>query len=238
MKTGDADLTISNCSEQSKLHGLIGLAAASAVSVLLVSQTQPEVFQPYFGNWSPAVSICAIAVVGIFALYQLERRWAFCVYRPASSLRGLAVAAGCAIPFMIVVTVADLLWGFPADMNVRLPMAVLFYPAMGFAAQVTMHIVPFLIFLSVGRLLFGRVSRDHLIAVCILLVAGLEATFQVVAGSANTLLALDVFVAAHLFLFGLVELYIFWKFDFWSMYAFRVVYYLYWHGVWAQMRLI
>jgi hypothetical protein len=49
---------------------------------------------------------------------------------------------------------------------------------------------------------------------------------------------LAAFTAVHILLFGLAELYIFLRFDFISMYAFRIVYYAYWHVAWGHARLL
>jgi hypothetical protein len=45
------------------------------------------------------------------------------------------------------------------------------------------------------------------------------------------------FVALHIFLLNLCQLAIFKRYDFVSMYSFRLMYYLLWHIVWGVIRL-
>ena len=45
-------------------------------------------------------------------------------------------------------------------------------------------------------------------------------------------------MATSLFLFGVVDLWLFRRFDFVTMYAFRMLYYAYWYVAWGTLRLI
>jgi hypothetical protein len=45
------------------------------------------------------------------------------------------------------------------------------------------------------------------------------------------------YVAAHVFLINFLQLSLFRRYDFLSMYGFRLVYYLLWHIVWGYVRL-
>ena len=51
------------------------------------------------------------------------------------------------------------------------------------------------------------------------------------------ILRLASFVAVHLVLFGVVQLYIFRRYDFISMNVFRITYYAYWHVAWGYLHL-
>ena len=44
-------------------------------------------------------------------------------------------------------------------------------------------------------------------------------------------------VGAHLLVFGALQLWLLLRFDLLSMLAMRLVYYLWWHGVWGWLRL-
>ena len=72
-----------------------------------------------------------------------------------------------------------------------------------------------------------------------LLVAALvEPVFQVVAGFSDPVLRwATAYVGLHVFLISAAQLAIFKRYDFVSMYAFRLVYYLFWHIVWGYLRL-
>ena len=71
-----------------------------------------------------------------------------------------------------------------------------------------------------------------------LVVSVLEPGFQVrLAASSRGLSSVDAYVGTHLLIFNLLQLYIFRRYDFVSMYAFRPTYYLYWHIIWGYLRL-
>lgn len=84
--------------------------------------------------------------------------------------------------------------------------------------------VPFMILVTTRR-----------VTVCIVLVAAIEAVYQAVV--TRTAGVMTGVVALHLFLFGLVELSVYRRFDFVSMFVFRISYYAYWHLAWAHFRL-
>ena len=47
----------------------------------------------------------------------------------------------------------------------------------------------------------------------------------------------DVYTWVHVFAIALLQLYVFRRFDFTSMYVFRLIYYAYWHIIWGVLRL-
>ena len=137
---------------------------------------------------------------------------------------------------MILVTIADLLLRFPRDINVPPPAALLFYPAMGLLAQLALHIAPLAALLAATKAIFKTWTYQRLVWVSIALAATLEAAMQGVASWPDNPI-LGAYVTMHLFLFGVVELYMFRRFDFTSMYVFRLSYYAYWHLLWGTVRL-
>ena len=46
-----------------------------------------------------------------------------------------------------------------------------------------------------------------------------------------------LYVSLHIFLINLIQLWLFKRYDFVSMYTFRLVYYLIWHIGWGWVRL-
>ena len=73
---------------------------------------------------------------------------------------------------------------------------------------------------------------------CILVVALLEPIFQTVLGFSQpypTWVTIGVF--ANIFLINIFQLLIFKRYDFVSMYSFRLVYYAIWHIIWGVLRL-
>lgn len=159
----------------------------------------------------------------------------FLVSKSSERARDLLEVMTFAIPFMVLVTIADLVLHFPQDINLALPYALLFYPTMGYVAQLALHVVPLAILMPLLGSIFSRWPSDRRTWSCIAIVAFLEATFQVTSTSAGD--ALTLFVAIHLFLFGVTEQYIFRRHDFIAMFLFRMTYYAYWHLAWGYLRL-
>jgi hypothetical protein len=177
-----------------------------------------------------------VCSIGIAVLRLLQEHAGFCVKRPEIGLQKWLTAIGLAVPFMVTVTVADLLLEFPPDINVRFPSSLLFYPAMGFVAQIALHVVPFALFLFAFKRLFGALSSQLRVWLSIGLASLPEAAFQISGVAYAQAQTLTVFVAAQLFVFGLIELYLFRRFDFVCMYVFRLTYYGYWHVLWGYLR--
>ena len=68
-------------------------------------------------------------------------------------------------------------------------------------------------------------------------VVGIEPIYQNVIGSAGMPLWANGYIFLHIFLINLAELAIFRRYDFVSMYSFRLLYYLLWHIIWGYSRL-
>jgi cobalamin biosynthesis protein CobD/CbiB len=84
--------------------------------------------------------------------------------------------------------------------------------------------------------LVGTLGRERVVWIGILVVAVLEPFFQVLFekkpftwGAAYTWV--------HVFAIAFLQLYVFRRFDFVTMYAFRLIYYAYWHILWGVIRL-
>lgn len=218
--------------------GYGALAAGVILGAMLVTALRRSAFTPYFGTLSPVLAVIGTCVAGFLAFWLLHTRHHFPFHRSGISARERASVFLLAIPFMVAVTAADLSLRFPADINVPLPTALVFYPVMGFVAQTLLHILPLLLLLLVSSRLLCRLSESWRVGVCIVLVASVEAGFQIAhAMTEGQISTLAVFVGVHLLLFGLVELYLFRRFDFVAMFGFRMVYYAGWHLAWGSLRL-
>lgn len=221
-------------SKRSTYTAFLALSVVAVSFGGLLATRRPELFGPYFGDIPPLVAISVVCLSGWAALYVLHVGRDFLVSRPCRRRRGLAVATGLAVPFMIVVTAADLLIGFPQRINVPPPGSLLFYPAMAYVVELSLHALPLALLLPLTDTIFRSWPVERRIWLCITLVACLEAGLQA-ANAADR--ALGSFVAVHVFAFGLVELALFRRYDFIAMYTFRIVYYAYWHGAWGELRL-
>ncbi len=204
----------------------------------LLSAAQGELFQAYFGNVHPLLAVSAVTAVGFFSLSVLNTGSGFKIFRVETYPKGLVHAVGFATLFAIPVVAADIALGYPRDINVALPHALLFYPTMGFVAEIAFHTFPLSVLLFVLGLLFANTGINRLIWSCILLSSLIEPTFQLsFALAENNFSPVDVYTCLHVFIFNVVQLHFFWRHDFMTMFFFRMVYYLHWHILWGHIRL-
>lgn len=215
----------------------LGLSLVIVLFIGILHFVDPGPFRPYFGTLNPLILIIVIALLGVLSWSLLLSHSWFSVFDPENR-KGLLIAPLLAIPFGVVIILVDLQGIFPADLNVPFPASLLFYPAMGYVVEVLFHIVPLTLLLFTLSALPQTLTFEKIIWPCIIFVTLLEPIFQTVLGLENGLpLWETVYVGIHIFLINLVQLAIFKRFDFISMYAFRLTYYLIWHIAWGMLRL-
>ena len=146
------------------------------------------------------------------------------------------VAAGLATVMGFAIVVADLLLRYPANINAPWPEALLFYPAIGFVAEIFFHVVPLALLMLLFSPLSRRWNEDRFGWIAIVCVAALEPIFQVTFDR-GPFDRLDAYTMIHVFVFALLQLWVFRRYDFFSMYGFRLCYYSYWHVLWGALRL-
>jgi hypothetical protein len=192
-------------------------------------------FRRYLGEMNAIVVLILLSVAGAAALWVLQSKFNL-VILGAGTLRGLALSAALATLLAIAIVFADFFIRYPEDTNVPVPQAFLFYPAIGFVAEIIFHVIPLALLLLILNPLGGSIGKERVVWLSILLVATLEPTFQVMFeekpftwGSAYTWI--------HVFAISFLQLYVFWRYDFISMYSFRLFYYAYWHILWGVIRL-
>lgn len=203
-----------------------GVAAAASIAIdsALLSQPHlPDWFARFFGPAPPALCIAGLGVVALLVAPMLKRRAWWGTLRIEALLVVPLLVAG----FASFITAVDLLLGFPPDLNAPPPWSLLYYPAMGFAAQVGLHLVPLIAIIAFAPGL-ARVPQWATAAVA----SAPETALQVWSEDGAT----AALVAPHLIAFGVAELYLLRRFGFIAMYAFRMTYYLYWHVLWPAWR--
>jgi hypothetical protein len=215
---------------------LLALGAVAATALLTLSGSTP--FQPYLGRLTPLLAVLVVTVLGFVSLAFLQTRGWFEIYAGRKSLQGTARAALLASLLAIAAILVDLGHPFPRDMNVPPPHSLLFYPAIGYVVEITFHALPLALLLASLGGLADRVNSQVLIWGCILIVALLEPILQVRwAVSVGGTSWVDAFVGLQVFVVNLLQLYIFRRYDFVSMYMFRLTYYVQWHILWGYVRL-
>jgi hypothetical protein len=126
---------------------------------------------------------------------------------------------------------------FPEDMNIPFPLSLAYYPVMGFAVEILFHVAPLFILLVLSTSISSSLSFETVIWPCIFIVSLAEPIFQAVPFSGRYPLWVVLAVAFLLWVFNMIQLAIFKRYDFATMYSIRLVYYLIWHIIWGVFRL-
>lgn len=219
--------------QQYAMFVVLSLAAAGMTGLLSAWPDSAGLFAPYFGRIPPLLAIGITAGLGLLSLGFLVSRGWFQI-RTARSLRGVRFAAAIAMIFGVWQAGVDLFGQhFPRDVNVPAPQSLLFYPAMAYVVEVLFHVVPLALLLVVLSLIPETLKPRSSVIIwsCIVVVAGLEPVLVHMRMGAST------YVGVFVFVFTLVELDIFRRYDFVAMYALRLTYYLWWHIIWGTLRL-
>lgn len=219
---------------QYAVYFALSLAMLIFTAVLLPSSAAH--FRRFYGGVNAIAVILGAAAVGAAALWVLQSTYQFTLLQGRATLRGIAISAAFATLLAVAIVIADFVVRYPQDINVPMPQALLFYPAIGFVAEIVFHILPLALLLLALRSFVGWIGEGQAVWIGILLVAAVEPTFQVLfLGSALTWAV--VYTWGHVFTIAVLQLVVFRRFDFVSMYAFRLFYYAYWHILWGVIRL-
>jgi hypothetical protein len=218
---------------------ILGAWSLTAVGLTgLISRIDGSYFLSYFGDIPPMLAVLSLSIAGGTGLYVLQSRGEVRICERSGVLHGLALSSGMATLFVVAVVVVDLSTGFPKDINVPLPMSALFYPVMAYVAEVVFHIIPLALVLAASSAWRSIWPTRRVIDASLPVVALLEPIFQWYAGySDKPISGLGIYVFLHVYLFNLLQLHVFRRYDFVSIYGFRLVYYFYWHIVWGDLRL-
>ena len=226
-----------NSSERNQILIFLGISLFIAILTIILYIRNAFLFQAFFGKLNPLLAILIVIFLGtILSIFLLSRGW-FSIYK-AGEFKGILVAAGLAALPGLVIILIDLKAVFPADVNRPFPDSLFFYPIFGYVVEVIFHLLPLALLLFVLTSISKDISFEKAIWPCILIVAIIEPIFQTALGFSRPYPAwVTGYVFLNIFLINLFQLLIFKRYDFVSMYSFRLVYYLIWHIVWGYMRL-
>ncbi len=209
---------------------LLVSVAAIALTAWQV-QDDRSVFEPYFGPLDPIGVMAGAAVGGAVAMAYLQGTSEFAVLGPGAWTDVVTIIAW-AVPLLAAAAIgSDLVVRYAEDTNVAMPDALRFYPAIAVFVELALHVVPIAMLVAVLGMPTGVDATFWRIAIPIALI---EAAAQAVYA---TSVATSVFSAVHLMVFGVAQVWIFWKFGFVWMLGFRVAYYALWHVAWGVARL-
>ena len=214
----------------------ISLLVLGCVGILYFSDDQP--FQRFLGSYNPLLVFLFVVILGfVLMTFFLSQQW-FVIYEK-ENLKAALPLAGLAGLLGIIMILADTKIIFPADTNILFPDSLLFYPAIGFLVEIIFHLLPLAVLLFVLNSFLKNVTFEHLVWVCIVIISIVEPIYQAahMASTNRHPPWAIIFVGVHIFIINFAQLSIFRKYDFTSMYFFRLIYYLFWHIGWGYLRL-
>ena len=223
-------------SERNQLLIFFGISFFVVILTGILYFRNAFLFEAFFGVINPLFAVFLIILLGtVLSVFLLSRGW-FVVHK-AGEYKGFLVGAGLASLLGLGIILVDLKAIFPADTNRPFPDSLFFYPIFGFVVEVVFHLLPPALLL-LGLTSIKGISFEKVILPCILFVALLEPIFQTALGFSRPYPAwVTGYVFLHIFLINVFQLLIFKRYDFVSMYSFRLVYYAIWHILWGQVRL-
>jgi hypothetical protein len=222
--------------ERPQLVILVGLSLGVVALTAVAYASDHLLFQRFIGGFNPLIAISIIVVLGgTLSSVLLSRGW-FAVLRTGNPGRFVLPPAAAALLAAMMILV-DLKVVFPENLNILFPHSLLYYPVMGYAAEIVFHLLPLSLLLILFAWLAGDVSYSTIIWPCIFFVSLLEPAFQTIPFVGHYPSWAVVSVALLVWAVNAIELLLFKRFDFVSMYSFRLAYYLAWHILWGQVRI-
>lgn len=211
------------------------MAWAGALVATWVLERSPDAdFDRFLGGVPPLLAVGAVGAAGLLALRVLEKEgW---LGEPSRG-PGVKLPALLALGFGAAILVVDIALGFEPGINIDWPTSVLFYPVMGFVAEIVFHIVPLALVVPAFRR-WADASRGAFGVVApFLLVAPIEAIYQVLGTSSDGSVWLTRYLTLHMLAFGSAALLVLRRHGFGSLMSFRLTYYLIWHVAWGAVRV-
>lgn len=214
----------------------VSLVVFSFTIVLYFSERQ--VFQRFLGSIDPLVAFLIAIVAGFILLsFLLFKKW-FVIF-DIDNFPGYIRFAGLAALLGVIMIIVDTTIIFPADTNILFPQSLLFYPAIAFFVEILFHVFPLTLLIAVMSSTLKNLNFNAILWISIIIISMAEPIYQTMdmASSNHFPVWAVAYVGLHIFLINFFQLLIFKKYDFISMYSFRLVYYLFWHIGWGYIRL-
>jgi len=187
------------------------------------------------GSADPILTVVIVSGAGVLVLTWLQRQRQFAIWRDGHrAWPVLTLMAGLlAVPMIVV----DVLGGFPSLFNVQAPHSLLFYPTIALVAEITFHVLPVGAASLTGKWIFPRADRGRFLTAAIIAIALIEPLLQVSWFAGRSPVWVSAFLGVCVYVVNLTGLYLFRRFDFFTMYFFRFVYYAVWHVAWGYVRV-
>ncbi|MHA6267747.1 hypothetical protein ACXYMP_12855 [Aliiroseovarius sp. CAU 1755] len=175
-------------------------------------------------------TVCA-AFVGYPCLLFLRSR-AICGSKAMpANLRQLAALIGLGAMLAVPPVTIDIFSRFPRDINVLVPNALLFYPAIALVAEVTFHLLPLATLTALTGLTSKRTAPLWVFVVVVFVEPVFQATYSYDSGIQAWL------VLANVGLISAAQIWLFTRYGFGAMITLRLAFYFFWHVAWGTARL-
>jgi hypothetical protein len=217
---------------------IFGISLGVAGSVLVLYMARSASFQRFFGEINPMIVFISVILVGGASLSYLESTGIFTIHG-GGGLRDFFISSAPAVILAAVIILVDLVVVLPEDINVLFPESLLFYPAIGYVAEIVFHVLPLSLLLFLLPRVLEGLSIDNVLWPCLIVVSLVEPVYQILMGFSgqHSFWTIVYTNGLHVFLINLLQMGVFKRSGFVSMYYFRMIYYLLWHIVWGYVRL-
>ena len=207
----------------------------SLILIFGLNLMNENIFQRFIGEFPAELAGILVSIVGFLALKIIVKKFGFALFDRKVNFPWTRIIM-TVLTFVMVSILVDINDPFSKDMNLLFPESLLFYPVIALYVEIVFHVIPLLVLTFIFSKIFANQYTTKLHYFPIILVALLEPVYQILFMMDSPTWTLAV-VWINLFLFNLFQLIIFKKINFVAMYGIRLLYYLFWHIVWGQMRL-
>jgi len=222
-------------SERSQFKALLLLLIIALFFAVILILLDPFIFQRFLGNLNPGITVPGIIAIGFLLLSLLLYKGWFIIYKRDNLSRLLKISLTLVL-FTTISILIDLKVGYSEDINIRFPKSLLFYPLIGLIVEIIFHLIPITLVMLLARMFREKENQGKAILLGFILIAIIEPTYQVYFMESFPFWAV-LAIWINLFVFNIFQLQLLRKYDFISMYLFRLIYYALWHVLWGYLRL-
>ena len=220
---------------QIKIYLLVSFFVLAFTCILTV--IDPNSFKRFIGTINPIILISLLIIGGfVFLKFFLSRNW-FEIY-DIKEIKKQKFVYYLPILLAFIPILIDLTFRYPEATNVYFPQSLLFYPIIGFVAEMMFHLIPIFLLLLILSSMFKNLNIKRINWIIILTISFIEPLYQTIWSPSYFPLGITIYMVFHLYLFNAIELYAFKRHGFLAMYSVRLIYYLTWHIVWGYFRIL
>ena len=208
------------------------------VPVTWIHTSNPLVYYRFLGDFNPVFIFLLSGILGYACLLYLEWKFQFSTLKKLT-LRSSLIAVAGGFAFGSIIIGIDLGVRLPEDLNVEFPASLLFYPTIGFIAEIAFQVIPFTLMAIGLHKIYPNLDSKKALQIAFIFAACAEPLYQVITmHQTNQYKQLTlIIIGIHILWISLFQLFVFKRYGFFPMFLFRLVYYLIWHIGWGYLRL-